>query len=113
MGVKKLNLDAVGQGSTAHQRYVASIVAHLPGVRKAVHSDGREIRDRAKALFAEHNRPGGHEIRGAADGIDYVVSIEGEVPHVIEFGRAGYTRDDGAEIGPMEGLHILGRAVES
>lgn len=94
-------------------RRVNKIVSHLPGVVDATHGVGRQIAARAEAIFAEHDRPGGHEIVGEADGIDYLVSIEGPVPHVIEFGRAGYTRDDGADIGPMEGLHILGRAVES
>lgn len=94
-------------------RKVNRIVSHLPGVVEAVHNKGRAIEARADALFSEHDRPGGHEIVGEPDGIDFLVSIEGPVPHVIEFGRSGYTRDDGAEIGPMEGLHILGRAVES
>lgn len=106
--------------ATPQQRRVSAIVAHLPGVKRAVHGKGREIQRRAEALFDEHDRPGGHRVTGepvkadtvgARGQIDYLVSIEGPVPHIIEFGREGYTREDGTKVGPMEGLRILGRAV--
>lgn len=108
-----LDIGRITSGASAKSRKVNRIVSHLKGVQNAVHSEGRQIADRADAIFAAHDRPGRHEIVGEEAGIDYLVSIEGPVPHVIEFGREGYTTKDGHQVGPMEGLRILGRAVES
>lgn len=88
------------------------IISHLPGVKKAVHSTGRDIQAKAERLFAEHDRPGGHKITGEKTSTDYLVSIEGDVPHVIEFGRESYVNKRGNRVGAMQGLRILGRAVE-
>lgn len=93
---------------------VNAFVAHLPGVKRVVHAEGRSIQGEAEALFASHDRPGGHKITGEKSpigGTDWIVSLEGPVPVVIEFGREGFTRSDGRRIGPMQGLHILGKAA--
>jgi hypothetical protein len=90
---------------------IASTIAHLPGVRGAVYAKGSAIQARAEALFAPHNHPGRHEIEGKKQDTDFLVSLVGPVPIVVEFGREGYTRSDGAQIGPMQGLRILGRAA--
>lgn len=96
----------------ATRKWVTKLVSELPGVKAEVHAKGRAIQARAEALFAAHDRPGGHKIVGEKRGQDYLVSIEGDVPHVIEFGREAYTNKQGKRVGPMEGLRILGRAVD-
>lgn len=93
---------------------IADITSHMPGVKSAVQAEGKGIEARAKALFAPHNRPGRHSIRGVRQDTDYLVYMAGPVPIVIEFGRAGYTTVRGGktvEVGPMQGLHVLGRAA--
>lgn len=93
---------------------VADIVAHMPGVKASVFAEGRDIQARAEAIFASHNRPGGHEIDGTKQDTDYLVLLVGPVPIVIEYGREGYTTQRGGhtvEVGPMQGLHILGKAA--
>lgn len=93
---------------------IASTIAHLPGVKGAVYAEGKAIQGRAETLFAPHNRPSRHEIEGKKQDTDYLVSLVGPVPIVVEFGREGYTDERGGrtvQIGPMQGLHILGRAA--
>jgi hypothetical protein len=93
---------------------VASIIAHMPGVKSAVYAEGKAIQGRAEALFAPHNRPSRHEIEGKKQDTDFLISLVGPVPIVVEFGREGYTDERGGrtvQIGPMQGLHILGRAA--
>lgn len=91
-------------------------VAHMRGVKKAVHDQGREIQSRAEALFAAHDNPGGHEIVGEKQDTDYIVSLvatlPGDNPLAVEYGRGPVSYDDGRSVGPAEGLHILGRAAD-
>lgn len=97
--------------SRQNARKVNKILSHLEGVKQAVHVVGREGQARAEAAFASHDQPGGHRVVGETQDTDYVISLEGPVPHVIEYGRHGYTRQsDGAKIGPMQGLYIIHRA---
>lgn len=108
-------MATVGFGGRMDHDGVNAFIAHMGGVTKAVHDEGRQIESRAKAAFAAHDRPGGHEIVGERQDTDYVVSLVGPAPMSVEFGREGFTqtRADGStrEIGPMEGLHILGKAA--
>lgn len=94
---------------------IADITAHMPGVKAATKAEGREVQARAKALFAPHDRPGRHRIGGRSEDTDYLVTLEGPAPIVIEYGREGFDqkRPDGSviHVGPMQGLHILGRAA--
>lgn len=93
---------------------VNSYIAHMAGVKGAVHAEGKSIQARAEALFARHDRPGGHRIVGTKQDTDYLVSLVGPAPIVLEFGRAGYTTTRGGrvvEVGPMQGLRILGKAA--
>lgn len=112
-------IDAGGSGSRLHASAVNRIVSHLPGVKRAVRQKGRAIEKTAKALFAEHDRPGGHRIVGETQDTDFIVSLEGPAPAAVEFGRAGYISQEtqvigeGHFIGPAEGLHVLGRAVDA
>jgi hypothetical protein len=92
------------------------IVARQAGVKAAVRAKGKQIEGEARALFAMHDHPGGASIEGevAGNGKDYLVSLvdPGGNAVAIEFGRGGFTRkSDGRYIGPMEGLHVLGRAA--
>jgi hypothetical protein len=98
--------------SAAQRRNVNRIVSHLDGVKDAVHTTGRRVQANAERNFEGHDRPGGHRVVGEKQDTDYLVSLEGPVPHIVEYGRAGYTRGDGAKIGPAQGLYILHRAVD-
>ena len=87
-------------------------LSHLPGVKEAVRAQGSQIKEKAAALFGPHDNPGGHEIKGEFVTTDYLIILEGPAPGAVEFGREGYTRSDGAHIGPAQGLHVLGRAAD-
>lgn len=101
----------VGLRGSSDPESVDAFVAHMVGVKRTVRAEGKAIEARAEALFAPHNRPGRHEIVGGFGDTDYHVALIGPVPVVVEFGREGFTREDGVHIGPMQGLHILGRAA--
>lgn len=107
-------MASVGFGGRHDPGAVDAYIAHLAGVKAAVHTEGREIQSRAEAAFAAHDRPGGHRIVGEKQNTDYLVSLEGPAPLVIEFGREGFDqkRPDGStrHVGPMQGLRILGKA---
>lgn len=86
-------------------------IAHLTGVRDAVRAEADAGAERARAALAGHRETGASSIEvtyGRTDSLVELVDPEDAV--AIEFGRAGYTREDGRQIGPMEGLHILGEA---
>lgn len=85
----------------------AIIVAHLDEVRAVVAKQADEIGARAQALFAPHDRPGGHEIQVTHEKVDSLVELVGPVPWVLEWGRG--PNENGRDA--MEGLHILGRAA--
>lgn len=92
------------------------IVARQAGVKATVRAKGKEIEGTARALLAQHRETGHASITGeiAGGGKDYLVSLEdpGGNAVAIEMGRGGFTRkSDGRFIGPMEGLHVLGRAA--
>lgn len=86
-------------------------IAHLPGVKAAVHAKGREFETTAKALLASHRRTGEARIEGHKEDTDYVVSLVDPAALSIEAGRGGYTTKSGAKVGPMEGLHVLRRSA--
>lgn len=107
-------MASVGFRGRQNTAEVDAFIAHMPGVKRVVHAEGKSIQAKAETLFASHDRPGGHRIVGEKapiGGTDWIVSLEGPVPVVIEFGREGFTRTDGRRIGPMQGLHILGKAA--
>jgi hypothetical protein len=86
-------------------------IAHMAGVKAAVHAKGREIEARANVFLAPHRRTGQAHIEGDVEDTDYVVSLVDPAALSIEFGRGGYTTKSGAQIGPAEGLHVLRRAA--
>lgn len=97
-------------GGIAHVRDdVDSIVAHMTGVKAAVHADGRQREGRAKARLAGHRETGAAKVEGHKEDTDYVVSLVDPAALSIEYGRSAFTREDGRKVGPMEGLRILGR----
>lgn len=98
--------------SPGKARRANHLISHLDGVKDVVHGHGRRIQSNAERIFARHDRPEGHEVTGRTQDTDYLVSLQGRAPHIVEYGRAGYTREsDGAKIGPMQGLYILHKAV--
>lgn len=86
-------------------------VAHMPEVRKAVRLLRDEYARSARANLRAHRETGNHRIRTLMEDTDGLVILEGRDPLAVEYGRAGYVRDDGVTVGPMDGLHILGRAA--
>jgi hypothetical protein len=92
------------------------VVARQAGVKAAVRAKGKEIEGAATGLLGQHRETGNASIVGevAGNGKDYLVSLvdPGGDAAAIEFGRGGFHRkSDGRYIGPMQGLHILGRAA--
>lgn len=86
-------------------------VSHLPGVVAAVREEADGIASRAEALLAEHRRTGASHIEVAHGVTDtWVELVDPEDAVAIEFGRAGFRRKDGTEVGPAEGLYIITRA---
>lgn len=100
-------------------------IAHMPGVVEGVHRKGDEALAIAEGIFAKHDRPGGHRIIGEyGQQTDAYVILEGPVPHIVEYGRAGYVTKKtqrlgssiipaGTVIGPWEGTHVLRRTMEA
>jgi hypothetical protein len=97
-------MATVYPGTDAH-------VAHLRSVKAAVRKLRDEVARAARANLKAHRETGDHQIRIASEDTDYLVILEGRSPLSVEYGRGGFTRDDGVHVGPMEGLHILGRAA--
>lgn len=96
-------------------------VAHMPGVLAAVEREGERVQGIAEGIFSKHDRPGGHSIEGGHDGVtDYYIYLDGPVPHIVEWGRAGYVTQKqqgkippGTPIAPWEGTHVMRRTWES
>lgn len=89
------------------------IVARMPEVRTEVRALADKVAARADAAFAAHDRPGGHKITRTNGKVDAFVNLEGPVPHIVEYGRSGYTTASGAKVGAMVGLHFLTKAMDS
>lgn len=88
-------------------RDVNSVVAHLDGVHLAVIAERDVLAARARAKFASHDNPGGHEITTQDDKVDALVSLEGPAPLSVEYGHGAYTTKSGRHVGASTGLHIL------
>ena len=89
-------------------------LARLPGVQAAVKKNGDLVEERAKTLFAQHDRPGGHRIGSRKRGTDRLVFLSGPAPMSVEYGhftRAPANPADDWTPTRVEGLHIMGRAA--
>lgn len=108
-------MATVGFNGRRDHGEVNAYLAHMGGVKKSVHDEGRDVKKRADALFKAHDNPGGHRITGERQDTDYIVSLEGtgpgDNPLAVEYGRGPVEYDDGRKVGPAEGLHILSRAA--
>lgn len=84
-------------------------IAHQPAVIQAIRDERDRIYRIAESIWAKHNRPGGHSI-GKANGItDAYIYLEGPVPHIVEWGRAGYVTKKPQRLGNIvvpAGTHI-------
>lgn len=81
-------------------------LANLPSVQDAVLDERDQIARRAKTLFAQHDRPGGHKITTSRKRPDASVWLEGPAPVAVEL---GHFTPDGSKF--VDGLHIIGRAA--
>lgn len=111
--------DTIGGVSTE------DFLAHMPGVVQGVHDKGDEATAIAQGIFAKHDKPGGHKIIGEYGALtDAYVILEGPVPHIVEWGRAGYKTKKAQRLGdsiipadtyikPWEGTHVLTRTMEA
>lgn len=90
-------------------------VALLPGVHAAVLENRDRIAGTARALFAAHDNPGGHEITVSDGGIDGYVWLEGEAPGAVEDGHimSGMYARGSARGRFVPGLNVLKRAAGS
>lgn len=89
-------------------------LAMMPSVQAAVKANGDAVEGRAKALFAAHDRPGGHRIRSRKRGPDRLVYMSGPAPLSVEYGHFTATpASPDADWSPtyVEGLHIMGKAA--
>lgn len=86
---------------------IADTVAHLKGVRAELKVERDVIYGKARALFAEHDHPGGARIGKSSGNVDAYVNLDdaGGAAGAIEF---GHTTSSGK---PVEGLHVLRRAM--
>jgi hypothetical protein len=91
--------------SKAHNRKLAK------QVRPVTRATAEAIAGRARARLAAHYVTGDATIRVEHGPVDSLVILDDKAGLSIEHGRAGYTRPDGAYVGPSEGLHILGGAI--
>lgn len=113
-----------------NEEHLHEVIAHMRGVKVAVGEFAAgQVFPRAQAIFAQHDRAGGHQITlgrpGGNGGItDAYVYLEGPVPHIVEWGRAAYitSKDQrignnvipkGTRIAGWEGTHVLRRTYES
>jgi hypothetical protein len=105
------------------------IVAHLPEVVAHVRAEA-DLRAKVAALYLSRHRDTGDahievisavpdksmELRPGAeiDALVCLVASGGDIAaQAIELGRAGYTNSQGHQIGPMQGIHALGKAFGS
>jgi len=86
---------------------IASTVSHLKGVTSELKVERDRIYGKARALFAEHDHPGGARIGKSSGRVDAYVNLDddGGAAGAIEF---GHTTTSGK---PVEGLHVLRRAM--
>ena len=89
----------------------ARIVAHLPGVKKAVRGKAEQIGSRASAFLAQHRVTGKSKIEVTSGKVDSFVSLVDPAAISIEFGRRGFTDKRGHTVGPAQGLYIITRAA--
>lgn len=82
-----------------------------PKVQAAIALKTEEIARLADAIFAPHDRPGGHYLETTTNGIDGTVSLVGPAAEAVEFGhhQSGNRAGEGAEF--VKGLHILTKAA--
>lgn len=85
---------------TVGGRPTHDFIAHMPGVVAGVHAKGDEALAIAEGIWATHDRPGGHRIIGEyGNQTDAYVILEGPVPIIVEYGRAGYVTKKAQKIG--------------
>ena len=81
-------------------------LARLPSVQREVRARRGMIAAKARALFASHDRPGGHSIKTHDGAVDAYVSLVGPAAVSVEFGHFTAKGDR-----YVNGLHIMGRAA--
>lgn len=87
------------------------MLAHRPGVRKAVRRLAEEVAASARADLATHRVTGDARIEVEHHDTDSIVSLVDKAAMSIEYGRAGYTTPGGRSVGPAEGLFIITKAA--
>lgn len=85
--------------------YCTRITATLPGVRAEVRTEAKGVANRAKAIFASHDQPGGATITTSRGSIDFFANLEGDGAGAIEWGGV---KADGTVV---PGLHVMRRAA--
>lgn len=80
-----------------------AVIAHLPGVTKAVHNKAQTFGRRAEKSLAKHRRTGAAriEVKTGSKGVDTYVSLVDKNVLSIEY---GYTAKNGRHV---KGLYII------
>lgn len=74
-------------------------IAHRRDIRAQLTAKRDEIFVIAQGIWAQHNRPGGHDIVKGRGVLDTYIHLEGPVPHIVEWGRSGYTTTKAQRLG--------------
>lgn len=89
-------------------------IAGLTGVQAAVKAVTEQVASVARADLEQHRQSGEHQIVvERPNHLDYDIVLTGPAAVTVEYGRDGYTRPDGTNVGPMDGLGIMRHAAES
>lgn len=105
-------MASVGLNGRGNNAEVDAYIAHMPGVKKAVGTQGREIEAKAKANLAAHRDTGAAHIEFTRQDTDALISLVDPAVLSIEYGREAGIDRSGRKQGAMQGLHILGRAAD-
>jgi len=105
-------------------RDLEAYIAHMGGVRKELTAKRDEVYAIAQGIWAQHNRPGGHDLEKGRGVLDTYIHLVGPVPHIVEYGRSGYVTTKpqrlgnnvipaGTFIAPWEGTGVLRKTLRA
>ncbi len=89
-----------------------SQLAHSASIQAIIRAKRDEIKAVADALFAPHNRPGGHEIETSDGVVDAYLEMTGPDPMSVEYGHFTPPNKEG-DVTYVEGLHVMSRAARA
>lgn len=101
----------------AQKGNLEELVAHHIAVQNELGRVARRMTADADAKLASHRDSGDSKIEHRKGRIDHYVDLDDRdgagAAAAIEFGRKGYTREDGTWVPPADGVHALSDARSS